>query len=179
MNQNGNIMENDGLMENKNFIEDYGFTNTLDISVGAMLLFYLKDLKPVERQEAIQSIIITSGSLSVSPTGDEAATHENDVTRFTGSVGWSGLFPEIKAKIDGIKLAELIDTARDYVKAQISQIEKGGEMQVSVNDPIVGNTWKYIHNLLRSLSGREYVAQMPVEMLEMIFDTEGGKPLAR
>ena len=41
-----------------------------------------------------------------------------------------------------------------------------------MNDPIVGNTWKYIYNLLQSLSGKEYVAQMPVEMLEMIFDTE-------
>ena len=209
MAQNENIMNNDGIVKEENFIEDYGFTNTLDISVGAMLLFYLKDLKPVERQEAIQSIIIPTTGTVASPKGNEtteseAATgdttaidttageksdceedsdvgrcRENDVSRFTGSAGWSGLFPEIKARIDGIKLAELIDTARDYVKAQISQIEESGEMQVSVDDPIVGNTWKYIHNLLRNLSGREYVAQMPVEMLEMIFDTESNKPLTR
>ena len=121
---------------------------------------------------------------------------ENDVTRFTGTVEWSGewtgLFPEIKAKIDGIKLAELIDAARDYVKTKIGQGDQPSlicqsnqpshitsqikeNVQFSVNDPIVGNTWKYIHNLLQSLSGKEYVAQMPVEMLEMIFDTEDNK----
>ena len=197
MNQDEKLIWKKSNVEDKNFIEDYGFTNTLDISVGAMLLFYLKDLKPGERQEAIQSIIIPTTGTVASSTGDGAATseatayeddsdnsndakwgrdwsrRENDVPRFTGSVEWSGLFPEIKAKIDGIKLAELIDKAKDYVKAQISQIEEN--VQVSVDDPIVGSTWKYIHNLLKNISGREYVAQMPVEMLEMIFDAESGK----
>ena len=153
------------LRKSENFIEDYGFTNTLDISVGAMLLYYRKDLKPEERQEAIQSIVIPTattatptatptagggGSINGSVTDDASIDYqmerktmemttcensndnsekcldsccENDVTRFTGTVEWSGewsgLFSEIKAKIDRIKLAKLIDTARDYVKTKI------------------------------------------------------------
>ena len=77
------------LRKSENFIEDYGFTNTLDISVGAMLLYYLKDLKPEERQEAIQSIVIPTATTATPTAGGGGLSTVLQQTMLQSTIKWN------------------------------------------------------------------------------------------
>ena len=92
----GKNWKDEGFRRIKNFIENYGFTNTLDISVGAMLLFYLKDLKPDERQEAIQSIVIPTATATT--IADGSATYDAS----SGSTAASGTMETVACENNGL-----------------------------------------------------------------------------
>lgn len=104
------------------------------VAVAALIKFYLTDSKRV-------------GTASVS-------------TAIIREIVEPGVTPTINCE----KLAQVIDTARDYVKSVNSPLNTSG-------DPLLERTLNYINeDLLQNLSGTDYVRRMPIELADMLLE---------